>query len=229
MANQHVITRLQGIQQILGGVHLASSPMSTATSGTERAGFIDQFLGQVLPAPFRFGTGDATDVSGRRSGQLDVVVEYPFGPSLPLAGGGSSRLYLAECVAAVVEVKSNAASQWKQALQTAAQLAPLRRQFGAQMIMGMAPLPNIPLFVAGYTGWTQRETVVEKMQAAPDIDGVLIIDSGIFVASAKFGGLQAWGPAGLWAFISCLHQATSGLRAASTNPLEYLMGAPSTA
>ncbi len=98
--------------------------MSSATSGQERAAFIDQFLSQAFPSPFRFGTGDATDVVGGRSGQLDVVVEFPFMPSLPIAGGSSSRLYLAESVAAVVEVKSNVGAQWNQALHTAAQLAP---------------------------------------------------------------------------------------------------------
>ncbi len=223
MANPHVMQRLAGIQGILNGVHRASSTMSSATSGQERAAFIDQFLSQVLPSPFRFGTGDATDVVGLRSGQLDVVVEYLFGPGLPLAGGGPTRLYLAEGVAGVVEVKSNVASQWNQALQTAAQLAPLRRQFGAQMIMGMAPTPNIPLFVAGYTGWNQLQTVTQKLQSAPHVDGILVIDPGIFVSSARFGGIQAQGPVALWALITCLHQATSGLRAASTNPLSYVV------
>jgi hypothetical protein len=222
VANQHVMQRLAGIQGILNGVHLASSTMSSASSGQERAAFIDQFLSQVLPSPFRFGAGDATDVSGLRSGQLDVVVEYPFAPGLPLAGGGPSRLYLAEGIAAVVEVKSNAASQWNQALQTAAQLAPLQRQFGSQMIMGMAPPTNIPLFVAGYTGWSQPQTVLQKLQAAPQIDGILIIDPGIFVSSPRFWGIQAQGPVALWGLIHCLHQATSGLRAATTNPMSYV-------
>lgn len=114
MPNQHVLQRLAGIQQILMGVHQASSSMSSATSGQERAAFIDQFLSQAFPSPFRFGTGDATDTAGVRSGQLDVVVEFPFMPSLPLTGGGNSRLYLAESVAAVIEVKSNVAAQWNQ-------------------------------------------------------------------------------------------------------------------
>ena len=64
----------------------------------------------LLLAGFFVGTGDATDAGGNRSGQLDVVVEYPFAPSLPL-GVGTTRLYLAEGVAAVVEVKSDAAGQ----------------------------------------------------------------------------------------------------------------------
>jgi hypothetical protein len=100
---------------------------------------------------FRFGSGDATDVAGHRSGQLDVVVEYPFSPTLPAVGSGErTRLYLAESVAAVVEVKSNAAIQWEEVRRTATQLAPLRRTFGAAMVFGSGPSKSIPLFVAGY-------------------------------------------------------------------------------
>src|SRR4051794_15735815 len=111
MANQAIFARLTGIQQMLTGVHQPGSPMSSASKGTERQAFIDQVLREVLPPVYRFGTGDATDVSGYRSGQPNVVVEYPFAPNLPL-GGPSSRLYLAEGVAAVIEVKSNVADQW---------------------------------------------------------------------------------------------------------------------
>lgn len=221
MPNQHIIQRLAGIQQILLGVHQASGAMSNATSGAERAAFIDQFLSQAFPSPFRFGTGDATDVAGQRSGQLDVVVEFPFMPSLPLTA--SSRLYLAESVAAVVEVKSNASAQWAQATHTATQLAPLRRAFGAQMIMGAPPTPEIPLFVAAYKGWNQLSTVAQKLTATTHIDGILVIDPGIFVSSQRFGGIQAAGPLALWGLICCLHQATGTLKAASTNPMAYAM------
>lgn len=195
--------------------------MSNATSGQERAAFIDQFLSQAFPSPFRFGTGDATDSAGARSGQLDVVVEFPFMPSLPLAGGGSSRLYPAENVAAVVEVKSNVSAQWNQALHTAAQLAPLQRSFGAQMIMGSPPSPNIPLFVAAYTGWNQLSTLSQKLSTTNQIDGILVIETGVFVSSPRFDCVQATGPWALWGLICCLHQATSTLKAASTNPGAY--------
>jgi hypothetical protein len=74
---------------------------------------------------------------GARSGQLNVVVEFPFTPSLSLLGGSNpSRWYLAEGVAAVVEVKSNIAAQWQQALDTAAKLAPLKRTYGMNMSFG---------------------------------------------------------------------------------------------
>ncbi len=118
------------------GVHQAGSSLSNNSRGNERQGFIDSFLGNVLPPLYRFGTGDATDAHGARSGQLDVVVEYPISPSLPVTGGSATRLYLAESIAAVIEVKSDVAKQWQQAQQTASQLAPLQRAFEARMTMG---------------------------------------------------------------------------------------------
>ena len=105
MPNQHVFQRLSGLQTILNGIHQSSVGLSSATIGGERAAFIDQFLSKVLPPIYRFGSGDVTDSSGAKSGQLDVVVEYPFAPSLPTVGSGQSRLYLAESAAAVIEVK----------------------------------------------------------------------------------------------------------------------------
>lgn len=206
------------------GIHLASSPLTAASKGQERAAFIDAFLAQVLPPLFRFGTGDCTDSAGERSGQLDVVVEYPFSPSLPsVAGASVTRLYLAEAVAAVIEVKSNIATQWSEARRTAEQLAPLRRSFGAMMTMGRGPTVEIPLFVAGYTGWKSVETTQKNLIASPAIAGALIIESGIFVSSAEFGNVVATGPWALWGLIATLHSITNGLQSASTDPLSYAM------
>src|SRR5438874_11970568 len=107
---------MAGIQTMLNGVYQAGQSMSSASKGNEREAFIDGFLSQVLPTPFRFGTGDATDSSGKRSGQLDVVVEVPLMPSLPFPGSGNARLYLAEGIAAVIDVKSYVAGQWPDVL-----------------------------------------------------------------------------------------------------------------
>lgn len=76
MANEHVLQRLRGIQGELIAARAASSSMSAASRGREREAFVSRFLENVLPTPFRFGSGDVTDSDGRRSGQLDVVVEY---------------------------------------------------------------------------------------------------------------------------------------------------------
>jgi len=220
MPNLNVQARLEGIQTILRGVHQSGSSMSSASKGAERSAFIDDFLSKVLPSPFRFGTGDATDRSGKRSGQLDVVVEYPFMPSLPIVGAGTTRLYLAESVAAVIEVKSDVSGQWAEVLGTAEKLEPLQRQFGATMSMGPPPLRRIPFFVAAYKGWRSIDTLKRKL-AEGAVDGILVIDPGLFVSTDHFRGITAMGPWALWGLISCLHDATSTLQAASTQPLGY--------
>jgi hypothetical protein len=220
MPNQFLVQRLAGIQQILMGVYRAGVPMSSATKGQERAAFVDQFLAEVFPRPHRFGSGDATDRSGARSGQLDVVVEYPFCPTLPL-GAGASRLYLAEGVAAVVEVKSNVAAQWSEILDTSNQLSTLTRAFGATMVIGRAPGARIPLFVAGYSGWKQVDTIQQHLQAAANVSGVLIVDNGLFVSQPDFGGITATGPLALWGLITSLYQCVASLQAAVNDPIGY--------
>lgn len=220
MPNTHILTRLQGIQNILNGVHQASTPLTNNTSGAERAAIIDSFLSAVFPNQFRFGTGDAIDVAGNRSGQLDVVIENSFSPSLPIPSG-NTRLYLAESIASVVEVKSNVAVQWQQAVHTANQLAPLTRNFGATMSIGPAATTDIPLFIVGYTGWNQIQTLQTNIATVPNIDGILIINHGLFVSSPRFGGITATGAWALWGLITCLHQSMSTMKATSFNPLLY--------
>lgn len=222
MPNQHVIQRLTGIQAILNGVHQSNIGMSSSSKGSERESFIDEFLSKVFPPVYRFGTGDATDTTGNRSGQLDVVMEYPFGPSLPSVGAGNTRLYLAESIASVIEVKSDVANQWDQVQHTAAQLAPLKRIFQQQIIMGgPPPSTQIPLFVASYTGWKQPQTIIEKVNKCSNVAGVLVINPGIFISSPQYGGIQATGPFSLWGLISCLHIITNTMQVATTDPISY--------
>ncbi|WP_352711976.1 DUF6602 domain-containing protein [Mesorhizobium opportunistum] len=208
------------MQSILNGVHQSSIGLSTATIGQERAAFIDEFLAKVLPPIYRFGTGDVTDSDGAKSGQLDVVVEYPFAPSLPMVGSNQTRLYLAESVAAVIEVKSNLAGQWQAASDTANALATTTRKFGMTMSMGAPPSPKIPLFVVGYKGWTSIQTLESHLETAPNITGALVLETGVYVSRT---GLTAGGPWALWGLICDLHRATTSLQSASTNPLSYAM------
>jgi hypothetical protein len=43
--------------------------MSSNSKGREREDFISKYLERVMPSTVRFGTGDVTDGSGKRSGQ----------------------------------------------------------------------------------------------------------------------------------------------------------------
>jgi hypothetical protein len=147
MANTHIQQRLLGIQQQLIGLHSGGVTMSSATKGGEREDFINKFLTEMIPPPYRFGEGDITDINGEKSGQVEIVVEYPFLPSFPMIGG-KSRLYLAEGVAAVIEVKS----KWEEAGRTATAVKKLSRELGATFSMGNPPSPKIPVFEVGYTG-----------------------------------------------------------------------------
>ncbi len=227
MPNDHVLKRLEGIQAALIAAHLQSSSLSASSRGTEREAFLGAFLANVMPPIYRFGTGDATDSAGLRSGQLDVVVELPFSPSLPSTGAASpTRLYLAEGIAAVVEIKSNVAAQWNEAQRTATLLAPLRRKFGMMFALGRPPSTEIPLFVVGYTGWKSLDTVKDHIRQNENIAGILVIDSGLFVSSKSLGNMVATGPYALWGLICAMHLITNSLQSAATSPMAYAMDAP---
>lgn len=192
--------------------------MSSSTKGTERELFAKLALHEVFTPPYRFGTGDITDIAGRRSGQVDIVVEFPFLPSLPVVNTGP-RLYLAEGVAAAIEVKSDLAAQWSQVEQTAQAIASLQRVFGSTFSMGPPPQPRIPFFAVGYTGWNQLNTVQNHI--GPAVDGIFVADAGLFASSQQFGALQAAGDWSLWGLICCLHQAAVRLGGTSASPHSY--------
>lgn len=220
MFNRYVYERLAGIQDMLIAAHKGGGALSSATKGGEREHFIDSFLSQVLPPPYRFGSGDATDQNGNKSGQLDVVVEYPFLPSLPLVGG-TNRLYLAEGIAAVIEVKSDLSGQWKEVLGTAERLSALTREFGIMSVRGVEPSTRIPLYAVGYTGWKTIDTVRERLKDGA-VQGILVIDSGIFVGKEeRFQADQS--PWSLWGLICGLHHATSSVRSTTAHPIGYFV------
>ncbi|MBD1926412.1 hypothetical protein H6F74_09140 [Trichocoleus sp. FACHB-90] len=224
LGNQNLFERLEGIQAILKARHKAGKGSSSATKGNDREYFINKFLAEVFPPQFRFGHGDITDLSGKISGQVDIVVEYPFFPSLPMSQG-SSRLYLAEGVAAVIEVKSNLKSQWNQVKKTSDKLVGLKRSFGCNEIT----TPRwIPLFVVGYEGWQDEQKLKEKIEDRK-VDGILVINPGLFVwnpplyigqDSLTQSARGAWA---LWAFVVSLHHITMSLRQTNFAPALYAM------
>jgi hypothetical protein len=217
-ANPHILSRLAGMQQMLIGVHSAGSTLSSSSKGAEREAFVNGFLKEVFPPPFRFGTGDATDQFGARSGQLDVVIEFPLVPSLPLTSG-APRLYLAEGIVAVIEVKSDVASQWEEVVSTARQLARLTRTYGSGVSIGPRAGEKIPIYGVGYRGWSKFESLGTRLQECPEVSGILVIESGHFVG--RYDALTAENtpyvysyergssPMALWGLISCIQHAAS--------------------
>jgi hypothetical protein len=211
------------------GAHHAGNPLSSASKGNEREAFINGFLSQVLPPHFRFGSGDATDQHGARSGQLDIVVEYPFVPSLPIVAGRSPRLYLAEGIVAVIEIKSNIASQWEEVEATASQLTILSRNFDYPSGVSFGPRAGkkIPLYAVGYTGWKKFETVKKDLKSANGINGVLVIDQRHFAGRYEFLDHRnkpqmfeyeaQHTSMALWGLITCIHHAGSMVTSTTKN------------
>jgi hypothetical protein len=212
-----LLSRLAGYRNHLTAVHQSGAGMSSASKGNERRAFVHDFLEATFLPPNRFGTGDCIDRAGNKSGELDVVLEYPFLPSLTLQG--HSRLYLAEGIAVAIEVKSNISSQWNEAVDTGKRLKVLRREFGSVMSMGPVPL-DVPFFVVRFTGWKSVETIISHCSNSP-IDGALIVDAGLCYIKMDTLEARSSGDLALWTFISTLAYVMSGLKATSANPFDY--------
>ena len=126
--NEQLRARVNGIREGLMAHYHATKLLPNAAKGDEREALVRGFFKNVFPAPYRFGTGAVTDAIGRVSGQLDAIIEWPFFASFP-GPLGIERLYLAESVAFVIEVKSDLNAQWEQVQKVVQQLRPLRRHW----------------------------------------------------------------------------------------------------
>jgi hypothetical protein len=115
--NQIIENRLQAIQSCLMALHQGGNTKEfpNEVKGGEREYIIGEYLSQLLPTWYRFGSGAITDAEGNTSGQLDIVVELPFSLSFPMIGY-QQRLYLPNSVAVVIEVKSDLSKQWNEVL-----------------------------------------------------------------------------------------------------------------
>lgn len=142
--------RINGMFETVLANYYAGSKMSSASKGTERELFISEILSRVFPPHFRFTSGDVVDTKKHKTGQVDIVLEKPIGYSFPQTATGP-RLFLAENVAAIIEVKSNIQTQWKEVLDSSAKVANLRRSYSnelylkilAQIELGMTDISNI--------------------------------------------------------------------------------------
>lgn len=234
--NKLVKNRLRQIQKILIDAHAGGSGMASSSIGAERESFINLVLGNVIAPPFRVGTGEITNPEGKKSGQVDIVVEYASSLSFPLLRGDSSRLYLAEGISAVIEVKSDVRKQWAEVVSKAQMVRSVVRDPG--ILTGMnAVVPNhIPFFVVGFTGWAKSETVAKRIaeQRLTDgpVDGVLVIDSGIYRGREPreseeelgYSDHNANGPSALYGFLLSIEQLTSGMVWAKPAYKSYIDG-----
>lgn len=209
--NQHLSSRLSAVFAALDAGYSAGLEMSSASKGAERELFVSTFLDEVFPPHYRFGTGDVTDSYNLKSGQVDIVLEHAHGFSFPVINNGP-RMFLAESVAAVIEVKSDISNQWNEVLSTTSKIKALNRKFAsdhltqiiASIESGTMDFPNdagqldqlkraqqntegqgepkIPVYAVGFKGWKTLETLKDKV-ADSDVDGVFIISERLFVGS----------------------------------------------
>lgn len=207
MAETQLVQRLEGIRRILMAHHAAGSLLPNATKGGERETLLREFLAKVFPSPIRFGSGAVIDQSKRTSGQIDIVAEFPFFPSFPTPGA-DERLYLAESVSFVIEVKSNLSSQWAQVESSAKNFLPLRRRWKGHLEFNSGTLniadpstSRIPFVAIGYTGFTSIVALKKKLLETPQEhrpDAALILESGAYVGLPTDS--IGVGPEGLFAF-----------------------------
>ena len=122
--------RLEAILKTIEAAYEGGAGMSSASKGAERELFMDNVLKNVFPPHYRFTSGDIVDSFGTQTGQLDLVLEQAAGYSFPMASAGP-RLFLAETVGAVIEVKSNLSTQWDEVRQTALKVAKIKRKYRA--------------------------------------------------------------------------------------------------
>jgi hypothetical protein len=182
--------RLEGLRTILLAHHAAGAMLPNASKGDERETLLREFLAKVFPPPFRFGTGAVIDESGKTSGQLDIVAEFPFFPSFPTPGA-AERLYLAESIAFVLEVKSDLAAQWSQVEKSAEGILPLRRAWRGHVSFRNSTLEitdssssRIPFVVVGFKGYKSTDALEKRIRETPEVrrpDAALVIDSGAYV------------------------------------------------
>lgn len=220
MPNIHVMNRLQSLLDLFRAADLGGATLSSASKGTERELFINCALSHIIAPPFRVGCGDITDLSGQRSGQLDIVIEYGNSISFPMVYAiNTPRLYLAEGVCAVIEVKSDLSSQWNEVLSSHNNLSQLRRTYADWISYGRMT-DHIPHFAVGYRGWKTVDTVQAKLDES-ELDGILVLDSEIFCGK-KY---QERGPESLYAFFIALQELTGNLISAFSDYKAYVFQA----
>ncbi len=219
MGNQLIIERFKAIRQILLNAHGGGRGHANAMIGSERESFINLILSNVVAPPFRVGTGEITDVNGNRSGQVDVVIEYTNTISVPLLQGNSARLYLAEGVCCVIEVKSNLDKQWASVAKKARTISRLERELHASY-RGENPTSKIPVFAVGFKGGKNVEKWKNRLEEVSCLSGILILDAGIYIdVNQEYGGS---GAASIFEFLRRTQTLTSSVLQSYPNYRPYM-------
>lgn len=220
MENAFVVERLRAMRGVLLQAYSGGASMSTSSKGNEREAFVKHVLANVIAPPFRIGSGDITDTAGHRTGQLDTVIEFSTSISFPMLRPDAPRLYLAEGVCAVIEIKSDLQHQWSEVVRSRAKVAAITQKLGAALYFRKEHeklRETLPYLVVGFHGWKTLDTVREKVKEG-NLDGLLLIEEGLFA----WPGGEATGDYALFAFFAELHRLMSRMLFALPNYQEYL-------
>ncbi|MBS0264524.1 MAG: hypothetical protein JSS02_21500 [Planctomycetes bacterium] len=220
-------SRLEGLHRGLMAGHLTGRDASTASKGRDRETFISSFLQRILPPGYRFGHGDLIDAFEGCSGQIDIVIEFPFFPSAAGIGETNSRVYPCEAVGVAIEVKSDIEAQWDEFQQTHKKVNSLQTAAGAvQCRTNLGIFERVcPVFGVGYTGWKKLSSVIDRVGPGKPA-GILIIDKGIFCANEVFrrrriSNIDGDPEKSLWMFACCVFECAQAYRSVGIMPAAY--------
>jgi uncharacterized protein DUF6602 len=227
MASKIVRDRIVSIVDVLRAAHAGSRDISSSSKGRERELFINMVLGNIISQPFRVGSGDIVDRNDNKSGQVDVVIEYSNTLSFPSIYPHSERLYLAESICAVVEVKSNLATQWIEAVKKAQSIFCLDRKPGVIGYVGGRPPNKIPVFIVGYEGWANAETARANLETCNQqgvvVSGVLQLQPSYYIgAQPDYAGLSFTDERGLFGFLLSIEHLTSSMLGSKPPFMAYM-------
>jgi hypothetical protein len=214
MASQIVLQRLEALRGALMAGHSGGVGASSHSMGQDRELFINLVLSNIISLPFRIGSGDIVDSKNNMSRQCDIVIEYMNTLSFPNIFPSSARLYLAESVCAVIEVKSTLSNQWPKVVESATKLHSLERHGGT--VASFTPPPEkIPFFAVGYVGWKSMQSASDALAVVNKdrdlISGVLQLEPCFYVGGGQYKPHSFEGTSGLYGLLLSLEELTSNI------------------
>ncbi|WP_154914880.1 DUF6602 domain-containing protein [Klebsiella grimontii] len=249
MANYILQEKLNGVLNMLNANYQLGKSSSSAVKGVARSDFINNYLRNVIPQGLRISTsGEIIDNQNNITGELDIIIENGYFPNIPVPSSDTARLYFAEGVAAVIEVKSNLKGQWDEAISTGRKLHAITRSFINTTIsshngptvhidnhvkftrhLGVYKMPpqynlinKVPFFVVGYTGWEKLDTLESKLKESDGIvTGILQLDKGFFIGNESLRNVKATGALSLLAFINAIYESYSHIKRTNIVLLSY--------
>ncbi len=192
-------------ENLWGGFERAKVIRHTGSKGTARENSLAIFLQSQLPDRFCVTTGEAVDSQERRTGQLDVVI-YDRNRTVPLLSEESSDVLPAECLLAVIEVKSKLTQDELNKCARAAKAISDLRPYGQPFLAARRGGADADdgrhrcLFsVIAYetdlsaTSWVNKEwarinlAITDAEVSADRVDRVLVLNRGIIVPPTSTG------------------------------------------